>query len=166
MKRILLTGMSGAGKSSVIEELHRRGFVAIDTDSDEWCEWTTATPMGDASSETDLEPDWVWREDEMRVLLERVHPTSLFVSGCKSNQGKFYPLFDHVILLTAPAEVLLHRVATRDTNPYGKSDAEREQIVRHIEFVEPLLRQGCDLELNTALFSVEQIADRLVRLTD
>jgi RNase adaptor protein for sRNA GlmZ degradation len=107
----------------------------------------------------------VWREDEMRALLEADHATALFVSGCKSNQGKFYPLFDHVVLLTAPAEVLLHRVATRDTNPYGKSDAEREQIIRHIEFVEPLLRRGCDLEIDTSKFSVEQIADTLATLT-
>ena len=37
MKRVLLTGMSGTGKSSVIGELAALGHTAIDTD-DGWCE--------------------------------------------------------------------------------------------------------------------------------
>jgi hypothetical protein len=37
MKRILLTGMSGTGKSSVIHALADLGYKAIDTDEG-WCE--------------------------------------------------------------------------------------------------------------------------------
>ena len=37
VKRVLLTGMSGAGKSSVVRELVARGYKAVDTD-DGWCE--------------------------------------------------------------------------------------------------------------------------------
>jgi shikimate kinase len=152
MKRILITGMSGTGKSSVIEALQARGFLAIDTDSDEWCEWTT-------------DSDWIWREDEMETLL-RQQQTHLFVSGCKSNQGKFYPQFDHVVLLSAPLEVMLQRIAIRQNNPYGKSAEEREQIIGYLEIVEPLLRSGCDLEIGTAALNIEQVADELVRLAD
>lgn len=36
MKRVLLTGMSGTGKSSVIEALAALGYKAVDTD-DGWC---------------------------------------------------------------------------------------------------------------------------------
>jgi hypothetical protein len=32
MKRVLLTGMSGTGKSTVINELTARGYKAVDTD--------------------------------------------------------------------------------------------------------------------------------------
>ena len=32
MKRVLLTGMSGVGKSAVLEELAARGYKAADTD--------------------------------------------------------------------------------------------------------------------------------------
>jgi dephospho-CoA kinase len=156
-QRILITGMSGTGKSSVIEELNRRGYPAVDTDSDEWCEWKTA---GSDNSES----DWIWRENKIQALLQQEHHAPLFVSGCKSNQGKFYPQFDYVVLLTAPVEVLLNRVATRQNNPYGKSDKERAEIIRYTEDVEPLLRSSCDREINTAQVTIQQVADALVRL--
>src|SRR5919199_656337 len=120
MKRVLLTGMSGTGKSTVISELAARGYKAIDTDTDEWSEWVmVAGPSGAGE-----EPDWVWRDDCINRLLCTEDAEVLFVSGCKSNQGKFYPQFDHVILLSAPVPLLLERVATRTTNPYGKHPDE------------------------------------------
>jgi dephospho-CoA kinase len=36
MPRILITGMSGAGKTTVLDELSRRGYRTIDTDYDAW----------------------------------------------------------------------------------------------------------------------------------
>src|SRR5437868_1721647 len=38
MKRVLLTGMSGTGKSSVLAELLARGFKTVETDHGEWTE--------------------------------------------------------------------------------------------------------------------------------
>ncbi|UQN05289.1 AAA family ATPase [Deinococcus sp. QL22] len=156
MRRILITGMSGTGKSSVIEALAARGFAAIDTDSDEWCEWQTE---GEAA-----ETDWIWRADRIEELLSAPHGTALFLSGCKSNQGQFYPYFDQIVLLSAPPEVMLERIAARTNNPYGKTEAEREQIVQHLNWVEPLLRARATLEIKTSDLSVQQIADQLAAL--
>src|SRR5215469_1436079 len=55
MKRVLLTGMSGTGKSSVIRALSELGYKAIDTD-DGWCE---QLPDGRQR----------WREDAIAGLL-------------------------------------------------------------------------------------------------
>ncbi|WP_264774859.1 AAA family ATPase [Deinococcus aetherius] len=161
MKRILITGMSGTGKTSVIEELSRRGFTAIDTDSDEWCEWTVGHEVGSETSE----PDWVWREDRMWHLLSEPREAPLFVSGCKTNQGKFYDRFDHVVLLSALPEVMLERIKGRTNNPYGKSAEERDRILQHVRFVEPLLRHRATLELDTSALTVAEVADRLLALT-
>lgn len=35
---VLLTGMSGTGKSTVIEPLAARDYRSVDTDTDEWSE--------------------------------------------------------------------------------------------------------------------------------
>lgn len=154
-KRILITGMSGTGKSSVIEALAARGFAAIDTDSDEWCEWQT---------DESAEPDWIWRADRIAELLSAPRYTALFVSGCKSNQGQFYPYFGHIVLLSAPLEVMLGRIAARTTNPYGKTEEERQQIVQHLNWVEPLLRARATLEIDTSRLSVGEVADQLAAL--
>jgi hypothetical protein len=64
--------------------------------------------------------DWVWREDRIQELLSSDDADVLFLSGCSPNQGKFYPQFDHIVLLTAPPAVLVERLASRTTNLYGK----------------------------------------------
>jgi predicted ATPase len=39
MRAILVTGMSGTGKSTALQELRQRGFEAVDTDEPGWTEW-------------------------------------------------------------------------------------------------------------------------------
>jgi broad-specificity NMP kinase len=98
MRRILVAGMSGTGKSTALGELAKLGFQVIDTDDQPWSEW----------SETD--GGYVWREDLMAELLSRDDGATLFVSGTVSNQGRFYPTFDAVVLLSAAEDVLLSRI--------------------------------------------------------
>jgi hypothetical protein len=71
MKRILLTGMSGTGKSSVISELAARGYKAIDADSDEWSEWAPYVAIPDLPEANEPELEWIWRADRIRDLLRR-----------------------------------------------------------------------------------------------
>lgn len=158
MRRLLVTGMSGTGKSSVLEELARRGYRTVDTDREEWSVWG-ADERGDAG--------WLWREDPMAALLAEDPGAGLIVAGCHSNQGRFYDRFDRVVLLSAPAEVLLSRLRTRTNNPYGKTAAEQAEVLGYLETVEPLLRAGADLELDSGSLSVAGLADRLeVLLTE
>ncbi len=64
----------------------------------------------------------------------------LFVAGCEENQVKFHPWFDHIILLSAPAEVLTRRLATRTNNPFGKSARDYHRFLADLAEVEP----GCE----------------------
>ena len=154
MARVLVTGMSGTGKSACLEILKVRGYHSIDTDTDEWSMWTT---------QSDRSPDWVWREEAIEALLDRFEHGQLFVAGCKTNQGTFYARFDHVVLLSAPAEVILERVANRTTNPYGKSEVEREEIRRHLSEVEPRLRETATIEIDVTAPLLD-VVDQLQRL--
>ena len=73
----------------------------------------------------------------------------------------FYPLFDHIVLLSAPSEVLVERLTTRTTNPYGKDPAEVAETLDYLETVEPLLREAATLEVVTTI-PVGQVADIVV----
>jgi hypothetical protein len=44
--------------------------------------------------------------------------------------------------------VILERVATRESNPYGKTEAERELIASDLAAYEPLLRAGATVEID------------------
>jgi len=154
MKRIFITGLSGTGKSSVLDVLRSRGFVAIDTDYGDWCELVMS----------DGEPEYIWREDRMHALLSEPRDGPLFVSGCVSNQGKFSRYFDHKILFSAPLEVMRERILARTSNPYGKSEAEWADICGYYEWVLPLLEKGTDMEIDTTVMDVETVANFLVGL--
>jgi gluconate kinase len=152
--RVLVTGMSGTGKSTALAELERRGFRIVDLDTPGWSEWV---PLAD-----DAVGEWLWREDRVADLLASNDGT-LYVSGCASNQGKFYDRFDAVVLLSAPAGVLLERIESRTTNEYGKTPGERERILSDLAAVEPLLRATCTHELDASR-PVEDVVDALVAI--
>ncbi len=152
MTQVLVTGMSGTGKSSALVELGRRGYRVVDTDAPGWTEWVAAPDEIGGG-------EWLWVEERVTKLLDRDEGGALFVQGCVRNQGKFYRRFDAVVLLSAPAQVILDRIASRTTHDYGKSPEERDLILHHLETVEPLLRAGCTHELDASRPLDEVVAD-------
>jgi dephospho-CoA kinase len=164
VKRVLLTGMSGTGKSTVIRALAARGYKAVDADEPGWSELVDV-PGHPGVSAAAPGRDWVWREDRIRELLSTEDAAVLFLSGCASNQGKFYPQFDHVILLSAPVPVMLERLATRTTNPYGKDPAEVAMVLHNTRTVEPLLRRRASLEVDTRV-PLDQVVETILALVE
>lgn len=158
MTVVLVTGMSGTGKSAALAELARRGHRVVDTDYGDYSEEVPSAGPGGSEQ--------VWREDRIEELLDEHEDGVLFVSGCVSNQGTFYPRFDAVVLLSAPAEVIVERVVARKSNPFGRRDGERERILDDLERVEPLLRAGATAEIDTratldeVVAALERIAQR------
>jgi len=128
--------MSGTGKSTALVELARRGFRTVDTDEGGWSSW----------SESD--DGYVGNEERIGELLASEADAALYVTGTVSNQGRFYPRFDAIVLLSASPDVLLSRLATRTTNTYGKNPAERELILQQVAEVEPRLRRTCTHEID------------------
>ena len=164
MKRMLLTGMSGTGKSTVIGKLAARGYKAVDADGDEFSHWVevegSADPFG---STVEVGRDWVWREDRIQDLLSTQDSEVLFLSGCAENMPKFFPQFDHIVLLSAPAEVIVRRLRSRTTNPYGKHPDEIARVLGLVESVEPLLRRVAGHEIDTSA-PLEAVVAAILRL--
>jgi dephospho-CoA kinase len=151
VKRVLITGMSATGKSSVVRELRARGYKAVDTDEG------LAEPLPDGRQR--------WREDAVRSLLATEDADLLFVAGCEENQAQFHPQFDHIVLLSAPAETLVERLATRTTNSYGKDPEELRRFLEDVEHVEPRLRGVADHEVGTTA-PLDEVVATVLRLVD
>lgn len=146
MKRVLVTGMSGVGKSSLLGELASRGYATVDTDYGDFHEVVGAERL--------------WRRDRIEAVLDAAVGGAgvLFVQGTVRNQRSFYSRFDHIVLLSAPADVLVQRLSTRTTNVYGKNPAELAETLEYVATVEPLLRGSATLEVVTTV-PVAEVAD-------
>jgi hypothetical protein len=131
--RVLVTGMSGTGKSTLTRELRARGYLAYDADDDHFSE-----PRADGR--------WGWRTEAVAELLAQDHEL-LFFSGCSEEQ-RLLP-FDYRVLLTAPRVTLTDRLQTRTENTYGRDAAELAQVLSDLDEIEPLLRRSADLVLST-----------------
>ncbi len=145
MARVLVTGVSGTGKSTVPGELAAQGYLTVDTDYDGWTDGNGGP----------------WNVDRMTALLAT--ESTVIVSGTSENQGRFYDRFEHVVLLSAPVDVLIGRVRSRTNNPYGQTAEQQADIRASVAEVEPLLRRGATLELDARRPSHES-ADVIARL--
>lgn len=161
MKRVFITGMSGTGKSTVIARLAALGHRAIDTDSPAYFE--LAKPDESVRARFGDEKDWRWRVDRIAALLDAEDAPALFLSGTSSNQSKFYPRFDHIVLLSAPEPVILERLRTRTTNRYAKDPNELARELRLRPIVEPLLRRSADVEIDTSA-PLDEVVARIAAL--
>ena len=147
MPAVLLTGMSGVGKSTVLAELSARGIRTVDTDYGDWIQ--------------EVDGERLWREDRIAALLEG--PGDVVLVGTVANQGRFYDRLAGVVLLTVPVEEALRRIDSRANNDWGKRPDDRAAIERDFAEVEPVLRPGATLILDGRL-PVAESADAIVRL--
>jgi dephospho-CoA kinase len=137
MKRVLLTGMSAVGKSTIAERLSELGYKAVDTDCGGY-------------SVVDERGDQHWDVGRIRELLGTEDADVLFVVGSDDAQVDFYPDFDHIVLLSVPSDVMIERLAARTNNPFGKRPDELAKILADLETYEPLIRRDSTHEIDTS----------------
>ncbi|OBC06016.1 hypothetical protein A5784_10455 [Mycobacterium sp. 852013-50091_SCH5140682] len=151
MAAVLVTGMSGVGKSTALAELALRGFGTVDTDYGHWIHVVDGEPL--------------WREPLIDELLRRPRIRPLFVQGTVVNQGNFYARFDAVVLLSAPPAVIFDRLRARTGNDFGKSAVEQSRIARDIAETEPLLRSAATHEIDTTQ-PLHRVVDALAAIAE
>ena len=134
--RILITGMSGVGKTTAIEALRALGYRAIEMDEPGWASFDEFGHQR-------------WNVARLQKLMGELDSGPLFVSGCSEDQVALYPQFSKIILLSAPKSVIAQRLACRTGNSYGKRVAELEEVMRNIDEIEPLLRKSATHEIVT-----------------
>ncbi|GIN73002.1 hypothetical protein J14TS2_34770 [Bacillus sp. J14TS2] len=150
MSIVFITGLSGVGKSYTLERLQEQGHKVVDTDY--------GYIMNSRNGDTE---EAVLDEEKMISLLNENGQSHLFITGCYSNQSKFYKHFDYVVLLTADQDTMFKRINERTTNDYGKRLGEKEEIIDSLNRVLPLLKDSSDIIIDTTNVDVDVICEKL-----
>ncbi|MDU1064752.1 MAG: AAA family ATPase [Cutibacterium avidum] len=135
----LVEGSSGTGKTSVCHELRRRGYQAINGDTDLAYQGDPVT--GSPSTEPPCHEHHLWREDQIRLLATQAEHRFSFFCGGSRNFNRFLDVFDEVFVLDADPETLIERLSLRPTGEFGSLPQERDFILR-------LHRRGTDLPVS------------------
>ncbi|WP_078380555.1 AAA family ATPase [Sutcliffiella halmapala] len=138
---IFITGMSGTGKSAILEKLSNIGYQTIDTDYNQLSKKTM--------NQDGHESEWLWDEGKIIEIIHSHREGILFISGTVSNQGKFYRYFNEIIYLSAPLSTILDRIQTRTTNNYGKTDKERQEIIDNYHAFGSIIESSSTIKIDT-----------------
>lgn len=165
-RNYLVESLSGAGKSSVYDELIRRGYKAISTD----CAWAyhadpdTGLPGGPIRHD-----NWVWDRQKAVSELESPEPEVLFVCGSSRNLDHFLPYFTKIFNLRIDDDTMRRRLRGRTPDDWelGPEESYLEDLTRMIDLMLDLNRSGerpagaIDVDATQPL---DQVVDELLRL--
>ena len=128
IQNYLIEGVSGTGKTSVRKELRRRGFHALNGDTDLAYQGDpeTGQPTDDVPSH------WhhIWDVHRVRDLVADQSERCTFFCGGSRNFSKFQDLFDGVFVLEIDLDTLNQRLDQRPDDEFGAQQPERDLIVR------------------------------------
>ena len=165
-RNYLVEGLSGAGKSSVYEELIRRGYEAISTDR-AWAYHAhpdTGLPGGPIQYD-----NWMWDRQKAISELESPEPEVLFVCGSGRNRDHFALYFTKIFNLRIDDDTMRRRLQERTADDWelGPEDRYTEQLQEAINLMLELNRSdekpagAIDLDATQPL---NQLVDELLRL--
>lgn len=123
----LIEGVSCTGKTTVCKELQRRGFHAVDGDTELAYQGDPET--GEPTTGHTHE-NHIWRLDRVTALAADCDQPMTFFCGGSRNLPAFLHLFDAVFILEIDPETLLLRLDERAADDWGARPAERELIIR------------------------------------
>jgi len=157
-RNYLVEGLSGTGKTSVCDELQRRGHHAVHGDRELAYQGDpeTGEPVPGTVHEHHL-----WHEAKVRALVaDRTHAATFFCGGSR-NVARFIDLFDEVFVLQVDLATLHRRLDERPDDEWaGGKPTERARIVRWQQTGGDVPPHGVPVD---ATVPVEQVVDEILR---
>jgi len=153
VRTFLVTGVSGAGKSTMARQLRAWGHYAVSADGDsELCGWTDRDGR---RVQRPAQPDeawlaaheWQWdpqRLDEIIADAERRGMDTFWLCGRAANALQLADRFDTVFLLEIDEQTMVARMSSPQRgNDFGRvGDTLRDAVATHLPFVAEWRRFG------------------------
>jgi uridine kinase len=156
-----IDGISGTGKTTVCEELIRRGYKAIDSDE---AFGYYGDPKTGLPTDEKNQLNWIWDLDKVRKLAETSSEDTIFVCGGAMNQDEVKNLFEKKLTLIIDDATLRQRLIGRTNNTFGKHP---DDLTRQLEWnkgaVDYAKRIGSIVIDGTN--SIDVVVDEILRVT-
>jgi dephospho-CoA kinase len=123
-----IEGLSGTGKTTVCEELKKRGFNAVEADA---VYAFFGDPKTGEPTDEKHQFNWMWDLRKVNKDLNDKSREELFVCGGAMNQLEVEGKFDKVFTLFLNDKTLEHRLMTRTNNSFGKKP---EDLARQLKW--------------------------------
>jgi broad-specificity NMP kinase len=170
MKKIFITGSSASGKSTLGEELKKRGFAVIGIDETIGsCNWYKCGTHEVENYHPGLGKEWLKNHEwicDFKQIEKKIDSYSdmkvVFVVGITTNQYDFLDKFDQVFLLKIDPDTLLHRLKNRTTNNFGKDASEQEFLLEINESFEKRMEDIGAIALDSTE-PVKELADSVIQ---
>ena len=151
-------GLSGVGKSSVYEELIRRGYKAISTDR----AWAYhADPDTGLPGESTGYDTWMWDRQKAVGELESPEPDLLFVCGSCRNRDHFLPYFTKVFNLRIDDDTMRRRLEERTEDDWPLAGQEGVELMLRLNRSDEKPPGAIDVDATQPL---DEVVDELLRL--
>jgi adenylate kinase family enzyme len=174
-RNYLIEGVSGTGKTSVAEELQRRGYHVLHGDRELKYRGDpkTGIPLHEPAYESEMDKAvWqqehhLWDIDKVKsVIADHSEAISFFCGGSR-NFSKFIHLFDGVFILEVDdLDTLFRRLderVARDPTDWGGKPEEKELVARLHRTKEDIPSNGIVIDASQPLISVvDEILSRVL----
>jgi adenylate kinase family enzyme len=174
-RNYLIEGVSGTGKTSVAEELQRRGYHVLHGDRE--LKYRGDPKTGEPVHEPVHESEWdkaVWQQEHLLWDIDKVksviadHSKAIsFFCGGSRNFSKFIDLLDGVFVLEVDdLDTLYRRLderVVRDPTDWGGKPEEKELVARLHRTKEDIPSGGIVIDATQPLVSVVDEILRHVR---
>jgi hypothetical protein len=157
-RNYLIEGLSGTGKTSVCNELQRRGYHAIHGDRELAYQGDPETGEPTAGG---LHEHHIWDVGKVKALVADRDEAVTFFCGGSRNYLKFIDLFDGVFVLEVDLATLNRRLDERpDAEWGGGKPTERERIVRWHQTKADVPQDGVVID---ATAPIERVVEEILR---
>jgi adenylate kinase family enzyme len=168
MSAVIITGCSGAGKTTIAAVLARRGLAAIDADDDPLLA-RTVDAAGHVVEEEPDAPDfawlsrhsWAWDPARLDELIRAAAPATLYVCGGAANELELADRFTQMFLLEMDEPTMLARIDTRPDNDWGRIGDTREWLRRFLPGYQARLRAFGAIPID-ARQPLDQVVDAIL----
>ncbi len=158
VRNYLVEGLSCTGKTSVGEELQRRGYHVVHGDRELAYQ---GDPETGEPTDGHVHEHHLWRVDQVRALVASHDAEATYFCGGSRNFETFLDLFDGVFVLEVDLDTLNRRLDARPAEAWGAGGpTERERMVRLHQTRAEVPQQAISIDATAPL---GQVVDEILR---